>query len=265
MKDKMKEWVNISISKLESYVGSFTGLTENQKRNFEIKKEHSLRVADLSLFLAEKLEFTNEQCHAAYLAGLLHDIGRFQQLIEYNTFNDEKSVDHAELAIKIVEDGFFLDNIDNASRNLVLAAINNHNKYKIQDGLSEPEMAFAKLLRDADKIDILKVLSEYYSKRNTTPNHILTWDLPKGSTVSANVTKEVLSEKLVSKKNVVSELDVKVMQLSWVFDINYRSAIEYLLKNRYLENIYNALPKNDLVFDIYRKIKVFAENRIMVK
>ena len=154
----MKEWVNVSISKFESYIESFNELTENQKINFEIKKEHSLRVADLALFLAEKLVFTEEQKQAAFLSGLLHDIGRFQQLIEYDTFNDEKSADHADLAVKIIEEGTFLEDIGPDFKNLILVAIQNHNKFKIQDGLSVQEMELAKLLRDADKIDILKEL-----------------------------------------------------------------------------------------------------------
>jgi len=261
----MNEWVNISISNFESYIGSFTELTENQKRNFEIKKDHSLRVADLILFLSKKLDFSEEQTQVAFLCGLLHDIGRFKQLLEYDTFHDEKSVDHADLAINIIEEGTFLEHIDAAKRNSVLLAIQNHNKFKIQDGLSDPEMMYAKLLRDADKLDILKVLSDYYSSRNSTPNHTLTWELPKGSVVSANVSKEVLAGKMVSKKNITSEMDVKIMQLSWVYDINYRPAIEYLLNYRYLENIYKTLPKNDMVIEIYRKIKVFAENRILTK
>ena len=69
----------------------------------------------------------------------------------------------------------------------------------------------------------------------------------------------------LSKKNIASEMDVKIMQMSWVYDFNFRSSIELLLKNRFLEIIYSTLPKNDLVIDIYRKIKVFTENKILVK
>src|SRR5680860_1902772 len=100
----MKEWVNISIKKFNNYVDSFQDLTDNQKRNFEIKKEHSARVAEISLFLAEKLDLTDEQKQIAFLTGLFHDIGRFKQLVEFDTFNDEKSVDHAEYLVKILED-----------------------------------------------------------------------------------------------------------------------------------------------------------------
>ena len=106
-------------------------------------------------------------------------------------------------------------------------------------------------------------LTEYYSTRNGSANHTLTWELKKGTVVSPSVAKEVLSGKLVSKKNILSEMDVKIMQLSWVYDLNFRPTVEYLVKKRYLESIYNSLPKNDLVIEIYRKIKVFTENKIM--
>ena len=54
----MEEWVNISISWFNKYVDSFKGLTSSQLSNIEIKKDHSLRVANISLFLAEKLELS---------------------------------------------------------------------------------------------------------------------------------------------------------------------------------------------------------------
>lgn len=261
----MEEWVNISISWFKKYVGSFNNLTNSQLNNFEIKKDHSLRVANISLFLAEKLDLSEDQSHIAYINGLLHDLGRFKQLAEYDTFSDSKSVDHAELAVRILEEEAFFDKMYQDYKQVILTAIQNHNKYKIGDGLTEEELLFAKLLRDADKLDIYKVLTDYYTNRKSSPNHTLSWDLPKGTVISAAVAKEVLAGKLVSKKNVTSEMDVKIMQMSWVYDFNFRSSIELLLKNRFLENIYNTLPKNDLVIEIYRKIKVFTENKILVK
>lgn len=259
----MKEVVSIAIKDFNSYIDSFTGLTENQKRNFEIKKEHSVRVAENCVYLAEKLDFTENQIQIAYLAGLFHDIGRFKQLVEFDTFNDEKSVDHAEYAVKVLESEPFFENIDFGNKDLVFKAILNHNKYKIPDGMSEQELLYLRLVRDADKLDIFKVLTDYYLNKNTSPNHILTWELPKGSMVSANVGKEILAGKQVTKKNVASEIDVKIMQLSWVYDLNFRPSFEFLLKNRFLERIYNTLPKNDMVIEIYRKIKVYSENKIL--
>ena len=81
----MKELQNISINWFNNYVSSFKELTDKQKRNFEIKKEHSLRVADNMIILAEKLELSEEQRQIAFLVGLFHDIGRFKQLAEFDT------------------------------------------------------------------------------------------------------------------------------------------------------------------------------------
>jgi hypothetical protein len=84
---------------------------------------------------------------------------------------------------------------------------------------------------------------------------MLTWELPKSSQVSPGVIKEVLSGKMVTKKEVKNEADVKILQMSWVFDINYKYTVGQVFRNRYLEKIYDSLPKNDPVIEIYRKIK----------
>ncbi len=261
--DEMKEWITISTNWFNNYCNLFTKLTESQQLNFAIKREHSLRVADIALLLADKLEWTDEEKQIAFLIGLLHDIGRFSQVVEFDTFSDDKSIDHAENAVKILKEGNLFEVLNFENKELVFAAILNHNKFKISDGLTGQELIHAKLIRDADKMDIFKVLTEYYLKRNGKLNHTLTWELPKGTVVSPSVAKEVLAGKMVSKKNVASEIDVKIMQLSWVYDLNFRTTFEYLAKHRYLESVYNSLPKNDLVIEIYRKIKVYSENKIM--
>lgn len=259
----MKEWISISTEWFNNYCDSFKELTDNQQLNFRIKKEHSLRVAEMALSISKKLDWTEEEQQTSFLVGLVHDIDRFSQLVEFDTFSDDKSFDHAENAVSILKEENLFEVLKVENKETVFAAILNHNKFKIQDGLTGQELLHAKLLRDADKVDILKVLTEYYSKRNGIANHTLTWDLPKGAVVSPAVAKEVLAGKMVIKKNIASEIDIKIMQLSWVFDVNFRPTFEYLMKNRYLENVYNSLPKNDLVIEIYRKIKVYTENRLM--
>ncbi len=259
----MKELIHISTEWFKNYCDSFKEMNESQRLNFNIKKEHSLRVAEIALSLSGKLQWQEEEQNTAFLVGLFHDLGRFRQLVEFDTFSDSKSLDHGELAVQILKEKKILDEFNINNKELIFNAILNHNKFKIQDGLSEKELLHAKLIRDADKMDIFKVLSEYYATRNGKANHTLTWELPKGTSVSQAVVKEVLGGKMVSKKNIISEMDVKILQLSWVYDINFRPTFEHLLKNRYLDHIYNSLPKNDQVIEIYRKIKVYSENRIM--
>ncbi len=258
----MENWVKKLDKWFNSYCDSFKELTDEQKRNFDIKRDHSTRVAGFSVQLADNLEFSFEEQKLAYFIGLFHDVGRFRQLVEFNTFNDAKSVDHASYSVGILNEEGVFEKFEIEDVDLVVIAIQNHNKLKLPEKLTAQELKLARVIRDADKIDILKVLTEYYSTRNAVANHTLTWELPKGSSVSKAVAKEILDGKLVSKKNVVSEIDVKVMQMSWVYDLNYRYSFEHLLKNRFLETIYNTLPKNDLVIEIYRMVKVYSENII---
>lgn len=257
--------VDLSIKLLNSYIESFSGLSEKQQKNFEIKQKHALRVADISKWMCEKLEFAEEDKNLAVVTAVFHDIGRFRQLMEHNTFNDLNSVDHAELAVEILKKEQFLTKLacNEEEENIIYAAILAHNKFDIPKKLGEKELLFVQLLRDADKLDILKVLTDYYSDRNAEPNHTLTWELPKSPWVSDTVAKEILAGKLVSKKNVVSELDVKIMQMSWIFDLNFRISVGYVLEKRFLEKIYDSTTKSDRIIDIYRKVKVFAENRMM--
>lgn len=259
----MEDWYKSAVSEFETYVNSFSGLTPEQQKNFDIKKDHSLRVAGNSRQLASSLNLNEEDEKVAVLAAVFHDIGRFSQIVEYNTLNDTVSTDHAELAVEILKTKKFLASLNEENREIVYTTILHHNKFELPRNLGQREMTHARLLRDADKLDILKVLTDYYANKNKTPNHMLTWELPKSSHISSGVVKEILSGKLVSKKEVKNEADVKVMQLSWIYDIYYKNTVGMILRNRYLEKIYESLPKNDQIFEIYRKIKVFAENKMM--
>lgn len=259
----MEEQIKLAKMKFEEYYNSFKGLTEEQTNNFRIKKDHSFRVADLVYLLSELLKLSEEERYLSFFIGLFHDIGRFKQLIEYNTFNDAKSVDHAAYSVDVLKQGDFFDGLTKQQLELVFLAIYNHNKKDLPKGLSDEELLFASLIRDADKLDIYKVLTDYYSNTKAKPNHTLTWEMPKGTAVSGGVLKQVFAGALVSKEKVENELDIKVMQLSWVYDINFKPSFEVIVEKRYLEKIYNSLPKNDTVIEIFRKVKVYAENKFI--
>lgn len=259
----MEERIVLAKKKFNNYIDSFSGLSEDQLENFEIKKNHSLRVADLALMLAKSLELNETEAQLAFFIGLFHDIGRFKQLIEYNTFSDTKSVDHAELSVEVLKEGDFFTELTEGQEELIVLAIEQHNKLELTRNLMDKERLFARLIRDADKLDILHVITDYYTNPKAKPNHTLTWEMPKGVAVSPKVSKQILNGELVAKEAVLSDLDIKVMQLSWVYDINYRPSFELMMENRYLEKIYNSMPKNDVVFEIYRKVKVFVENNLI--
>jgi hypothetical protein len=259
----MKDWIKSAVNDFEAYVSSFSGLTTEQQNNFTIKKDHSLRVVDNTLLLSAQLGLNDFEEKAVVLAAVFHDIGRFRQIAEFNTLNDATSADHSQIAVDVLKENNMLAKWNEGLQEAVYRIILVHNKFELPPGMPEQEMMLARVLRDADKLDIYKVLTDYYSRKSYPPNHMLTWELPKSSQVSPGVIKEVLSGKMVTKKEVKNEADVKILQMSWVYDINYKYTVGQVFRNRYLEKIYDSLPKNDPVIEIYRKIKVYGENKMM--
>ena len=61
-------------------------------------------MAELSkhLYSDTMLNLSEEDILLAELIGLLHDIGRFEQIKNYHTFLDKESIDHAEYGNKIL-------------------------------------------------------------------------------------------------------------------------------------------------------------------
>ncbi|WP_167613475.1 HD domain-containing protein [Maribellus sediminis] len=259
----MEERVTRAQSDFTVYYESFKGLTAQQKDNFAIKYDHSIRVAELCFSLALKLGWTEEQQSLAYCTGLFHDIGRFSQLLEFDTFHDSKSVDHAEYSVKVLSEEAYLAAFTEEQQTAILEAIRYHNKRELPRELSASGAELAKLLRDADKLDILKVLTDYYTQPRSTPNHTLTWEMPAGTAVTKAVAKQVLAGELVNKELVANQMDIKIMQLSWVFDLNFKPSFKLLMEKRFTEKIYGTLPKNDTVIQIYRTVKVYSENKVL--
>jgi putative nucleotidyltransferase with HDIG domain len=249
-------------SLFESYYNSFKGLDANQQKNFAIKKNHSIRVAQLMEILAGKADFSEEVRSVVYATGLFHDIGRFEQFIKYNTFNDMVSFDHAAHSVEVVQnEGIFL-NLPTELSEAVCSAIFQHNKAVISEGLPKNTLTLANLLRDADKLDIYSVLSDYYENPGKEPNHSLTWELPEGFKISEGVAAALLSKETVPKAELKNKLDLKVFQLSWVYDLNFKPSFRILSEKRYIDRIYATIPKSGKVIEYHRGLKIYIENKV---
>ena len=70
----------------------------------KLKIDHTYRVAALCARIARSLSLPPEDVDLAWLCGLLHDVGRFEQLRRYNTFIDSQSVSHAALSVQVLFD-----------------------------------------------------------------------------------------------------------------------------------------------------------------
>lgn len=219
----------------------------------ERKYNHSHRVMRLSEKYAKILGFNDYDVKLATLIGLLHDIGRFEQAKVFDTFNDFASIDHADYGVKILfEDGLikrFWNNEDDYE--LIRFAIENHNKYIIEDTQNERFLKFAKLIRDVDKLDIMNI----YGNLDEVVLKISDDEISKSALDEFNNHKSVLY------KNVENINDKILLVFSFVFDINYNECLkEY--KECFI-NYYARIEKlSDKFKDMYEEVIKYIDERM---
>lgn len=124
-----------------------------------LKIDHTYRVAGFCQKIAESLGLPQEDVDLAWFCGLLHDVGRFEQLRNYGTFIDAQSIDHAVYGAEILFDrGRIRDYAeDDSEDDLLRKVVSCHSAYRIPEEYDERTVLFANILRDADKVDILRV------------------------------------------------------------------------------------------------------------
>jgi len=247
----------------DSFLLFYSGWNKGQARKVEIKKQHCLRVSELSGKIAASLMLEKDDVALARIIGLLHDLGRFPQLLKFNSYDDSVTGDHASMGIDEIERGNVLQEVDPETARIIKVAVYQHNKPELPATLSQRELLFCRILRDADKLDILETLTSHYSNPYDDVNHTMSWDLPRGRGISDEVATVVKSGKTVTREYLKTQDDIKVMQLSWVFDLNFKASFKILANGRYVDKIYGALPKRDVVFDIYRHVRIYVENQFM--
>ena len=231
----------------DKYVDSFDPNTYR----LNVKYEHSYRVVKYAEDLAHSLNLNEHDFYLAQVIALFHDVSRFKQGKEYGTFNDLISFDHGDVAAEImVKEGFIEKLADTEEdKNIILKAVKNHNKYKLEEGLTERELFFSKIARDADKIDIL----------DTQKNEI-----KDGSDkVSDDVYKYIQSRQLFKRESEIEHDDYSriCMQIAFVFDIYFKRTYEILdekkILRKKLDLINNAEIESIVNSFIDKKMRMF--------
>ena len=88
---------------------NFVNKYDTNNTNILRKVIHSFQVADICFSIACQKGLDESKRNFCYLMGLFHDLGRFEQWKIYNTYDDNKSVDHGDLSACVLSS---IENID---------------------------------------------------------------------------------------------------------------------------------------------------------
>jgi len=246
------------------YVKAFKSGDPEKDRNILLKEEHTARVRREIREIGLALELADDDLRLAEAMALFHDLGRFPQYARYKTFSDRRSCDHAALSVKVLLDNGVLDQLDPSEQELILKAISYHNRASLSEEESARCLFFSRLLRDADKLDIWAVLLDYYGRRETEGyrNEALELDLPDDQGISEEVLRDIMAGEIVKLAGVKRLNDFKLLQASWVFDLNYRPALVAVRERGYLDETRKFLPRSEEVDRLIDHLKSSLEERI---
>lgn len=298
------ESINKPVINRKNVINAFAEYVRNydpSDEKIKLKIDHTYRVAGLCQRIAESLGLSEPDVDIAWLLGMLHDIGRFEQIRRFGTFSDADSVDHAEFGadllfkeglIRKFAEGYYekcelvgagneeagqaysrqkdcqkdyKEDCDEGKLNseqvkcnegklagLLELAIRQHNKYRVKEGLTERQLMFCNILRDADKVDIFKVNAE-------VPMEII-YDVTTEELKNGIITKEVLDsfyrKETVLKSLRKSAVDHIVGHISLLFELVYPESYRQAKEQGYVYKLLDFksdVPEVDVEFGRMRE------------
>ncbi|MBN1759283.1 MAG: HD domain-containing protein [Chitinispirillaceae bacterium] len=241
----------------EKYVSGFASDDQDIAMNIELKKRHTMNVCIEIVDIANSIALNRQDVFLAEAVALLHDVGRFDQYMRYHTFDDATSENHAMLGAGILDREGVLEDIDRATRKLILDVVACHNRAELPVEDDKRRTFFLKLLRDADKIDIWRIVTQYYERHPSISTRSIELNLPDTPEISNQIVEALLAGRTARTKDMKTLNDFKLLQIGWVFDLNFSRTLQIAAGRRYLDRIRDTLPDSDIVNRVFRKAKAY--------
>lgn len=226
----------------KTYVLGFADGNGTLPPMLELKREHSLRVSADAADISCDLRYNNGDLRTARTLGLFHDIGRFSQYAGYQTFRDDRSINHGHRGAEVMEACPALAACATSDHNRIIAGIRHHNRMHLPDGLDSDILEYVKIVRDADKLDIFQVLFNAWKNRDLWHSPDISLNVDLNGPINPQALDEIRRKRTISAFNMTSLADFFLLQLSWIYHINFRPTHERLLQRSVIEHIAEVLP-----------------------
>jgi len=249
-----------------NYISNFYSKGQDQGNDWaiQLKEEHSWKVREEIIQISHRLHLSENDILIAEILGLFHDIGRFHQYQKYRTFRDDLSENHAQLGARIVVHSHILKYLNEEEKNVITNGILYHNLHTLPADIDPRCLFFCKLLRDADKLDIWRVIINYYfRKQNRNHNPVLELGLPDTPGYSNTVLNDLYSGQ-ASRSSAIKNLnDFKLLQIGWVYDINFYPTFQEIKKRNYIKKIASTLSETQKLKKVIKSVDNYLTLNLM--
>lgn len=231
--------------------------------NLRLKEEHTRRVCDEMNYLTGALGLSESRRVVGETIALFHDLGRYEQFTQYRTFSDAKSVPHGPLAVEVLERHNVLDDVEPHRRRVIEQAIVLHAVRELADDLDEDILLYCRLIRDADKLDIYYLVTEVDNKPPDDPQApvMINW-FPRGEGYSPAIIEAIRACEHIDYAMLKTNVDMKLLELAWVYDLNFQATFAKIKRNRYFEKIIAMLPAAEDVAAVAGQVLAYRDERL---
>ena len=235
---------------------------ENDK--VKLKIVHTYGVVACSRKIAKGLKLSEEDQKLAEVIGLLHDIGRFEQLKRYDSF-EPGTMDHASFGVEILFKEGMIRRFVKEDRwdSIIRTAIARHSDYQLKGIKDERELLHAKIIRDADKLDNCRVKLE---------DSIETMLGASAKEVGKTEISPQIMQQFEARTSILSEtrktkMDYWMSYLAYFFDINFKVTYKIIDENHYVDKLVERIPYTnpetaDKMKELRAELNQYIENMI---
>lgn len=233
----------IDLVKAKKYFKEYVSHYDVNVPRIHLKIVHTYHVAENARKIARELNLSEEEQNLAELIGLLHDIGRFEQVRLFGTFADERTVDHADKGVEVLfEEGQIRNFVEDSQYDKIIEkAVKNHNKFQLEKDLSEQEMLHCKIIRDADKLDIFRA---FLDEKLEDMVHLETNDVSK-EILSPEFLEEFKKEKLLVFSDCKTNMDFLVAIIAFIYELNFKESLRIIQENDYIHKLVKKINAQD--------------------
>lgn len=234
-------WLEELRDQYDKYVRNYRDPFDHLPKMMQLKYTHTKMVVRNAELIAEGDSFTDEERFVSVAAALLHDTGRYEQLQRYNTFKDSDSVDHAVFSHNIVKEQGWLDSLSGAMlaepvKEKILSAVLYHNRREIPKKLDPLTELASHTVRDADKLDIFRVLEEEIANTDWRKDSRAFWNLAINVPPNPKVVAAIRERRPVDYQNIKSLADFVLIQIGWMIsELHFETSRKLCRERGHLE------------------------------
>jgi len=198
----------------------------------QLKLTHTMLVVENAKTIMQGERWNEEHVPTGETTAILHDIGRFSQFAEYGTFRDSESIDHAERGLDVIEKLNIFDGSSPETATRITEAIRWHNKKEVPEEAEKETAKLAHLIRDADKLDIFRVMETAIKDGSIENNPEITWGLDFRGAPNPKLVESVIRGVPVDYSLIQALSDFILIQVGWVISGFYYNTSLKIIKER---------------------------------